>query len=221
MTPDLEFDADALPSFELDRYGHIDLNRLAVFAISYMQEHAIPVTFEYVVVTVYRMFPAKFALEGFPNYPDATRVNRALLQLRPKYRGWATGDVQHGFVLTETGTQVVEQTRRLLDNPDLAAAAHKRVSPKAPRTMLPAAELLEVERSRLYEKWKKGSSDEVDRYAIWELLQAYPYTPKEYLRDRLAHLRSQAHNLKRQDLVQFFEWVRKEYQAQLGGGESG
>ena len=40
-------------------------------------------------------------MQGFPELPDAFRTNRNLLQMRPKYRGFATSDPREGVHLTE------------------------------------------------------------------------------------------------------------------------
>jgi hypothetical protein len=40
---------------------------------------------------------------GWPEYPDAFRTNRSLLQGQPKYRNWLTGSASKGFSLNERG----------------------------------------------------------------------------------------------------------------------
>src|SRR3989454_11226835 len=109
-----------LKPYPLDQYGNIDLNRLTVFTIYLLNKRDIPTTLENIGVANFRMFPRRFAMVGFPDYPDVTRVNRALLQLRPKYRNWAMGNAKLGWHLTVAGEEEAKALlRKLGDNNDV------------------------------------------------------------------------------------------------------
>lgn len=171
-------------------------------------------TFENIVVAAYRMFPEKFALEGYPEYPDAARANRALLQLGPKYRNWARGSVQKGFVLTDSGLAEVGRVRDALSG--AKPLEHLKPRPRsAPRTLDLSEELLSIERSALYAKWSKGALSEGTTLDLLEMLSAYAYTPTRALRDRLAVLENTAKQLGRKDLLEFLEAVHKKFTSKL------
>ena len=197
--------------FPKENYENIDLNRLAVFSITTLQERAIPTSFENIVVTLFKLFPTKFHLVGFPSYPDATRVNRALLQLQPKYRNWARGSVHKGFTLTESGKAVVEQTRMLLQGGASPQSRVKRATPQ-PRTRDPQTELMEIEGSEMFKLFRAGRQQDVEKNLIWELLRAYPYTPKKALRQRMKLLENLAENAKRHDIGDFLMWVTTRFE---------
>jgi hypothetical protein len=195
-------------------YDSFDLNRLASFTIHWLQEQLIPTTFENIVVAAYRMFPEKFALEGYPEYPDAARANRALLQLGPKYRNWARGSVRKGFVLTASGLIEVGRVKDALSS----AKPPEQLKPKqrtAPRTLNLSEELLGIERSALYAKWSKGALSEGTTLDLLEMLSAYAYTPSRALRDRLTVLENTAKQLGRKDLLEFLESVQKKFTSEL------
>src|SRR5438309_383340 len=105
---------ESFESYAEAKYANVDLTGLAAFSVKRLQDLQIPTTFENLVVTMFRLFPSKFCLEGFPSYPDAARVGRTLLQLGPKYRNWARGSVQKGFVLTEAGTNKASKVAAML-----------------------------------------------------------------------------------------------------------
>lgn len=205
---------DDLKPWPEGAYSGLDLNRLAVYALSWIQEKRVPANFENLVVLLYRMFPAKFSLVNYPEYPDATRVNRALLQLQPKYRNWARGNVQKGYTLTETGRVVVGQTKTILESFSGAAGSAaeivKRKAPKA-RTRDPHADLADVDQSTIFKLFQEGKQDQADSTLIWELLRAYPYTPKKALRERLRLLENVADLAGRGDVKQFLSWVKTRY----------
>src|SRR5205809_3198637 len=136
---------DSAQPFEESCYREADLAGLAAYTLDWLQRQNTPTTFENVVVAAFKMFPAKFSLEGYPSYPDAARVGRTLLQLGPKYRNWARGSVQKGFVLTQTGLSKVKSVQEQL------AAASSKTAPQVvkrsvtPRTMDLAKELTSLE----------------------------------------------------------------------------
>ena len=207
---------DNVAPFAERLYETIDLNRLAVFAIDWLQRHRIPTTFENVVVAIFRMFPAKFALEGYPQYPDAARVNRALLQLRPKYRNWARGSVQKGFVLTETGLAQVTWVQDALTG----GAAKRQRAPKpaaVSRTMDLSRELEPLERSPLFARWKEGNLNQGNMMELLDMLGAYAYTPARVLRERVDLLSNAASQVGRKDFVEFLDDVRKGFEEHFRG----
>lgn len=201
---------------ELYQYESIDLNRLAAYGVWILQGNTLPVTFEYLVVVLFRMFPNKFALVGFPEYPDGARIRRALLQLRPKYRNWAYEDTRRGqkgqFILTETGKKVVEETRELFQKQHPQYG--KRKTPR-PSTRSVEVELNEIERSPLYASYKSGNTTSIESYEIWDFLHAFPYTPAKVVKQYLNHLKERAKQAQRDDLLVFLKWVEKALNEQL------
>lgn len=195
---------DAYPT---SAYDALDLNRLISFTLSWMQERHTPTTFENVVVAAFRMFPAKFALEGYPNYPDATRVNRALLQLRPKYRNWARGSVQKGFVLTESGLAEVAKVAEVLGGTRTMWQTRQRHH--LPKTMDLSQELEPIQRSSLFGKWRSGNLTSATELDLLDVLNAYAYTPAKALRGRVEQLEVVADQQGRHDISDFFKAVRK------------
>ncbi len=209
VDPRLERLVEICTEFPPETYEKMDNNRLAVYGIRLLEEHGLPITHEALTVSLFLLFPAKFSLVAFPQYPDAERVNRTLLQLGEKYRNWASGNRRIGYTLNETGQVILEQTRQLLENPDKQRG--KKRTPRQ-RTRDPDEEIKEIEASTLYQAYVSSQTEEIDDYAIWELLQAFPYTPKRALRDRIKRLREAAKAGGRDDIGEFLAWARKEYE---------
>ncbi len=194
--------------FPLAGYKNADNNRLAVYAIGLLEEQGIPRTQEAITVGLFLMFPEKFSLVGFNQYPDAERANRTLLQLGKNYRNWATGNKHVGYTLTDTGRLVLEQTKKLLQNPELQLGSKR--TPKE-RTRDPSAEVREIEASSLFQAYSDRKLETTDEFAIWALLQAFPYTPKRALKSRMKMMQQAAELAGRSDVVKFLGWVREKY----------
>lgn len=208
---------DALQPYAEDSYGEWDLNRLAAYTIKRLQDEQIPTTFENIVVAAYKMFPRKFSLVGFPDYPDAARVNRALLQLRPKYRNWARGNVRKGFVLTESGISEVNRVEEALSlgsrHPASSMRAVKRRARPRTRDLTEDIEL--VERSGLFTKWRQGQLGSATELEFFDLVGAYAYSPAKAIRQRLETLRNTAIQLNRRDVVGFLDAIDARFEEML------
>jgi len=197
-------------------YGNIDLNSLATYAINWLQERSIPTTFENIVVFLYKAFPAKFALEGYSGFPDSARVGRSLLQLGPKYRNWARGSVQQGFVLTEAGLSRANMVNQIIASGKPQAKEDLKKKQTTKRTMDPSKEILALEQSPLFAKWKEGKLDEANTMDLQILLGAYAYTPLRAIRDRVKLLQETALQAGRSDITNFLKRVMKILEHRMG-----
>lgn len=195
-------------------YADIDLTGLAAFTILRLQDLQIPLTFENIVVALYKLFPTKFSLVGFNQYPDAARAGRTLLQLGPKYRNWARGSVQKGFVLTEAGrAKAIEVSEILLGSKSPEPRRTKRQA--LPRTKDLSKDIKIIEESALFRKWKTNTLESGSSLELFDLLGAYAYTPGKVLRDRMKVLETIAAELDRADISDFLRSVRQHFPEQF------
>ncbi len=195
--------------YDRESYSDIDLNRLAVFAVHKLSDNGIVSTFESIVVALFRLFPEKFSLPGYPEFPDAARVNRALLQLRPKYRNWAIFSSAKGYILTELGHRVALQTTDLLDSPSRSHKS-KRSVPSPPRTLYDGI-ARQIRRSTAFKKHLESQEDKVTRPEIFELLGAVPYTPQKLLRNKLHDWNQLAQQAGDREILEFLRWMKHRF----------
>ncbi len=208
-----------LPAIAPESYGAIDLNRLAVYAIGLLREERIPVSFENVVVTLFRLFPERFSLRGY-EYPDANRVNRALLQLGPRYRNWARGSTSTGFALTPLGETTLEETRERLRSP--GAPSGRRLRSSVGYTWDATADLVELKATEAYRRFGEGGPQTLVNDDVWNALNAFSYTPEEAVRSRLITLREYASRAGDAEAGAFVDALRDRFEAMVlpkrGGG---
>jgi hypothetical protein len=96
MTPQNARDLLKVDAKDRRRYAEFSLAHLTAYSVHWLNVWNIGTSYENVSVLNGRLFPADFAMTGFPELPDASRTNRSLLQMRPKYRGLATTDPRRG-----------------------------------------------------------------------------------------------------------------------------
>jgi hypothetical protein len=196
--------------FDSKAYSDLDLNRLAAYAIRFLDQNDILVTFENIVVALFVMFPKKFSLVGYEQYPDSARVIRSLLQLRPKYRNWATGSAPRGFRLTPAGLIAAEETAKILVNPSLARP--QVLSSKRPRTFSPEKETeRRVLQSSAFQKYNANRLDDIDPMEVLELLRAVPHTPPNVLSRYLRELENISEEAGNAEAVEFLKLLKKRF----------
>lgn len=83
---DASADLSTLTPIDPERYVEIDHDRLLAYVVTRMNALSLRVTFENVTAAAFALFPKVFCLSGYPQYPDAARVNRTLLHGGPKYK---------------------------------------------------------------------------------------------------------------------------------------
>lgn len=209
----------ALEPFDEAVYSDIDLNRLAVYGVHQLNEMDIPITFERVVVLLYRLFPAKFSMAEFRSFPDATRVNRAILQLRPKYRNWARGSIKEGyFALTQDGRAVLEQTQSLLSRgqDELQKEADRRHVPfSGEKRDIGMRFMAEIEGSSLFECYQNDRLEQASTWNFYDLLHVSEETDRAIMEANLRRLESYATGLCREDILDFLRWIRERFHEYL------
>jgi hypothetical protein len=78
-----------LPTFKPELYRDISLNELVMYAVYAIAEKNNEINAEEIVAACYLMFPSRFHLRGYPQWPDSTVVNKRWLDCRD--RGYITG----------------------------------------------------------------------------------------------------------------------------------
>jgi hypothetical protein len=176
--------------------------------MGWLRREGLPPSFENVSVAAFRLFPTKFSLRGF-DHPDSNRVNRALLQLGPKYRNWAVGSAGTGYNLTPLGETVLVETRQVVAGGSSERLPKRRGSPGY--TWDPVNELNELKATDAYQRFRDGGIGRLTLDDVWHALGAFRYTPKEAIHERFVALKSIAAGAGDSDALEFLDALRKRY----------
>jgi hypothetical protein len=199
-------------------YKDISLAYLTAYSLYWLHKWELRRTIEAIAVLNWRLFPTKFAMVGFQEYPDAFRTNRSLLQGQPKYRNLLTGAASKGFSLNERGLAVARDLTKQLGVPTTAEGTELGVEPaaEAPNKVSNRARSLEPERamqnvrgSKLYEKWKSGVMGERDLIHVHALLGIFDHTPSKIRQKAMKDLESNAADCKDTEIMRFLTDVRQ------------
>lgn len=212
-----------LRAFPRDSYKDYALTTLTAYVVHWLQKWGIPTSLENVAVTSHRLFPVKFGMVGWPEFPDVNRTNRSVLQMRPKYRNLATSASDKGVFLNQRGVEEAVSLIRKV-GPPLTEGGHptgeveEEVRPelgKRARSIHPEAAVEAVRRSHLFELYLASRFDEAEAIDLIGLLDVYDHTPSKEKRDRLRWLTESAKEVKDEEVVAFLDKVQTRFHRYL------
>jgi hypothetical protein len=196
------------------------LAALVTYSLFWLHEWELRRSIEAITVLSWRLFPTKFSMVGWPQYPDSIRTTRSLLQCQPKYRNWLTGSATKGYSLNERGMQVARDLVEKLGVPQTsnggvfnATPINNATVPKGgrARSIEPEREIKEARNSRLFEKWKGEVMSERDLIHVHALLNIFEHTPGKLRTKRMKDLERAALDIDDKEMIRFFEDVRRNF----------
>lgn len=195
-----------LEPFAESLYSGLDLDRLTAYGVRLLSDRDLPVTFENVVVTLFRLFPAKFSIVGYPEYPDAARINRAILHCFPKYRNYLSGRARTGYRLTHQGEVAAEEAASALAGAGKPAKRRRTAARGVADNFM-----REVSDSKAFAAFTAGSYESIDVYDVTRLLHATPNSPKQVLQRNMEQLVAYSKETGRDDVLKFLTWASETF----------
>ena len=108
-----------LKSFDPASYEKVDIDKPVIFTTIALEKLGIELSLENIIVGAFKLFAMKFCLSGYPEFPDATRVEKSLWRCKGKKRQWIAGKTAHGYLVTDVTKLIATQTEAQLSNPIL------------------------------------------------------------------------------------------------------
>ncbi len=201
-------------------YADIPLALLTAFSLYWLHRWELRRTIEAIAVLNWRLFPTKFSMVGFAQFPDAFRTNRSLLQGQPKYRNLLTGSAGQGFSLNERGIEIARDLTATLGPPvtveggilgEMPSVEARVEREKRNRSIEPAHEMDRVRASKLFDKWKLGSMSDRDLIHVHAMLGIFDHTPVKQRRKLMKDLESNATDAHDDEVLHFLSDVRRSF----------
>jgi len=101
-----------MPKFSPDVYVRIAMNELVTYAVFFLTQSSGEISAEDIVAACFKLFPERFHLRGYAQWPDSTVVNKRWVDCRDK--GFLHGSTAEGFSLTPKGLELAEKTAAIL-----------------------------------------------------------------------------------------------------------
>jgi hypothetical protein len=194
-----------IESFREENYCNIDLDHLMIYAMGQIHKMGVDLSFENAVVAVFRLFPKKFALLGFPEYPDSDRVMNCLNRCT-KPKRWINGRPRQGFSLNERSEIFINETEVMLK---VIAREKTKSASQTRRKEFILAEILE---SSAYLKYQSKQAGHITEAELCNLLQGTLDSDKSALKDNLFSLKMFSKELNKEQIAIFLDWVELQFQ---------
>ena len=194
---------NAIGEFSKD-YLSIDKDRLSLFVVNFLQTNGIEPTFDKIVIASFKLFPKKFSLLGFPEYPDALTVHYCLYMHNTKIKGWLSGNVQTGFNLTEKGKYFFEETKKILN---FIIKHTKQYGTTPRRKELTFINLLK--KTKAYKKYLQNKKEEITNDEILESLRVTSFNPKERIKKHLEKYIEYSNRINDSESTGFLNFIKK------------
>jgi len=200
---------DSLTPYPSSKYQGITLDRLVAVGINRLVIAGIESTFDNVVVVLHKLFPDKFSLVSFPEYPDSIRVDNTL-RLDCRHSQYVTGSRPNGFDLTEVGKIAAEDTLKQIES---GKRTNITAEPTGERRNRATLLIRETRNSDAFRKFKLGQP--LFKYDICDVLHGSLDTEESVLKQNLHTLQTYAKMLQpireyrdlAQSVLQFLDFI--------------
>ena len=194
-----------------ERISYDDLVTYVVYRLTADNGPSFQTTFEDMVAEAFKLFPKRFGLRGYPEWPDSAVVNRSWLRSRTDKK-YLAGSVKDGFRLTQRGLKVAERVEKQLAQPPVQGG--KRLSAEL-RTR--SGRLLRsIERSPSFLNFRdSGELGDMTEHDFEDVLLALPDAPSSRLASNLAQFMDAAQLYDRSDIAEFLDALGLRFSSRL------
>jgi hypothetical protein len=190
-----EFQANYLP---------IDKDRLILFTLDYLNSKNIETTFDKLTVAAFKLFPKKFSLIGFPEYPDAKTVNDCVFLHCVKTKGWVSGNAQTGYKITEKGKYFLDEAKNMLEGKIKVTRKYGIVPRRKEFTFINL-----LKKTTAYKKYSQNKKEDISDFEILEALKLPLSASKEIKQKHLKQYLEYAKRINDPTAIEFLEFIQK------------
>ncbi len=172
-----------------DREKYKDVSsreKLVVYTMKFLEDNNIPLSFNYICVATYKLFPERFHLGEFEEYPHIEMLNRTILHLRPQENNYAKGTAKIGYEITKLGYYIADQVSKELEGGFKKGKGSGIIIDQVKK--MPSNTAMKYLNSSIYKKWKE--SLEITEDDFWNLFKTIPYSRIDYIKNEIKELKN-------------------------------
>jgi len=204
-----------MTQFSYKLYSDSSLDELVTYCIFVLIQEKKEATFENIVAKCFELFPEKFSLVGYPQWPDSARVNKSWLRCRTDFK-YIKGSVKTGFILTAKGLEVVGRVQKRLKRPVSEKAI---VSIKKARERSKEEKFVnELEKSEVFQRYlREREHVEISHFEFCDMLYGTLESSTRTLKDNLEKLKGYAEKLHKSEVHNFLLLAETKFSHYLSG----
>jgi hypothetical protein len=185
-------------------YFPIDKDRLILFTLDYLNSKNIETTFDKLTVAAFKLFPKKFSLIGFPEYPDAKTVNDCVFLHCVKTKGWVSGNAQTGYKITEKGKYFLDEVKKMLEGKIKVTRKYGTIPRRKEFTFINL-----LKKTTAYKKYSQNKKEDISDSEILEALKVPLSASKEIKQKHLKKYLEYAKRINDPAAIEFLEFIQK------------
>jgi hypothetical protein len=200
------------PKFDPDIYIKISLNDLIVYSVHYLHNQAGEITSEDIISACFELFPRRFSLRKYPNWPDSAVVSRRWSDC--KSRGYIVGSTAKGFKLTAKGFRYAEKVGKSLGRERPVRRMPTEIKTRAGRFVR------SIERSDAFIHYQEnGRGSKINEFDFRSMLLCTMESSPATLERNLEQFREYVGVYHRKDLLTFLDICEKRFSHLLGASK--
>jgi hypothetical protein len=190
------------PQFNSKVYSKITLNDLVIYSIYYLHKQRSEITSEDVISACFVLFPERFSLQKYRQWPDSAIVKRRWSDIRNK--GYLLGSAVKGFKLSAKGIKHAKKLEKSLGRMKTPSAQAVRRTIHSELKTRAGKYVRSIERSEAYTRYKKRL--EINEFDFRSLLFCTMESPPATLSRNLEQFKDYVNIFERKDLLTFLEF---------------
>lgn len=176
---------EKLQPFTSENYVGESLDPLVAVAILKLWDEGVSTSMESIAVTAFKLFPDKFSMVQFPQYPDYMRVFTAV---RMHLKSYVEGNMKkNSFILNGKGRIFAEKSLERIESGNNSSQKKPDFKRKKNTRLI-----LSVTKTDGFKKFKEKNLDNLNKFDICETLHCTTEASNEHLRSNLATLEKMA-----------------------------
>jgi hypothetical protein len=198
------------PKFSPEIYGRIALNDLVTYAVYFLSQSGGEINAEDIVATCFKLFPERFQLRGYSEWPDSTVVNKRWLDCRD--RGLLHGSTAGGFSLTAKGLELAEKISAILTGKQRQFAKPGLDKVSGEMRTRAGRFVRSLETSEAFQRFSTdGPSANISEFDFRNMLLCTMESSAATLRSNLEQFRQYASLYQRNDLLGFLDFCHDKF----------
>jgi len=208
------------PRFDPENYSKVTLNDLVVYSVYYLHNQGSEITSEDIVSACFVLFPKRFSMRKYPQYPDSGVVSRRWGDCKSK--GYLRGNATKGFKITAKGIRRAEKIERSLGKPMKPVHIPKPRTKRSSTAQTVHPELKahagkyvrSIQASDAYRHYRKQQA--LNEFDFRSMLLCTMESPPTTLARNMEQFKEYVKIYKRKDLLVFLEFCEVKFSHLIG-----
>lgn len=195
---------------EIDEKNYLSVSsqdKLILFVVNFLEENHIEPRLDHISIAAFKLFPKRFSLPLYSEYPDVLRVDHCLLHCSYGKK-WLDGGIKSGFRLNEKGKFILREfEKELKKEKKLDKKKMEKNIFKGAVNRKEKAIINEVMKTKAYSYFVDGKILDLDKDYLKEALRCTPEASKEKLKNNYQKIKRYASEINAEK--EFFNFLKK------------